>query len=72
MEYLVVKFSEPRGVIINDAAGSWMTNEILQLQPGTYVVRLAEPQDFSPPQIKVKLRNTAVNVTKTVVFVKTA
>lgn len=71
MEFLVVKFVETRRVVINDASGTWKTNEILQLQPGTYDVTLAAPQDFTPTRIEVKLKNTAVNVTKTIVFVKT-
>ena len=68
MEYLVVKFVEERDVIVNDAAGEWVTNEILDLEPGTYVVTLAPPRDFTPSTIGVVLKNTAVNRTKTIVF----
>lgn len=70
MEYLVVKFAEQRGVVVNGAPGAWTTNEILQLQAGTYIITLAPPMDFGPPEIKVVLRNTAVVITKIILFAK--
>jgi hypothetical protein len=49
MEYLLVKAGD-RGVIVNGSPGEWRTNEILQLQEGTYLVTLAPPADFAPPE----------------------
>ncbi len=70
MEYLVVKFAEQRGVLVNEASGAWMTNEALQLQAGTYIITLAPPMDFTPTEIKVVLRNTAILITKIILFTK--
>jgi hypothetical protein len=57
VEYLLVTFDEDRGVIINSGTGAWRTNEILQLQAGTYVIGLAAPVDFTPPGVWLVLRD---------------
>ncbi len=69
-EFLIVKFDEDRGVIINSAPGEWRTNQILQLQAGTYVVTLAPPNDFKPPDHRFVLKNTTVLAPKEIVFTK--
>lgn len=68
MEFLVVEFDGDRGVVINDATGAWRTNEILQLQAGSYVVALEPPNDFLPASIPVVLAHTAVLRPKTIRF----
>ncbi len=54
--------------MINGARGAWRTNQLLQLQAGTYVVALAPPDGVTPPQIKVVLRNTDVENPATITF----
>jgi hypothetical protein len=70
MQYLVVKFDEDRGVIVDGVTGEWRTNETLQLQAGTHVITLAPPLNFTPPEIKVVLRNTTVLKPKEITFAK--
>lgn len=60
MEFLLVKFDEDRGVIVNSGSGAWRTNQILQLEAGTYVITLAPPANFTPPAIWLVLGNTTV------------
>jgi len=69
-EFLLVKFNEDRGVIVNGAPGAWRTNQILQLQAGSYVVTLAPPNDFIPLDVPVVLKNTTVLNPKEIVFTK--
>lgn len=69
-EFLLVKFDEDRGVIVNGAPGEWWTNQTFQLQAGTYLITLAPPNDFTPPNIKVVLKNTTVLEPKEIVFTK--
>lgn len=40
-QFLIVKFDEDRGVIINGAPGEWLTNQILQLQAARWDHRRA-------------------------------
>lgn len=68
MQFLLVTFEEDRGVIVNGAPGEWQTNEILQLQAGTYIITLAPPPNFTPAQIKVVLKNTTVLEPKEITF----
>jgi hypothetical protein len=60
MEYLVVKFDEDRGVIVDEATGAWRTNRTLMLQAGTHNIALAPPQDFQPREQEVVLTFTSV------------
>lgn len=69
-EFLVVNFDEDRGVIIDGAPGEWRTNQVLQLQAGTYFVTLEPPPNFTPPEIKVVLRHTTVLAPKEITFTK--
>lgn len=70
MQYLVVQFDEDRGVIVNKAPGAWRTNRILQLQAGNYIITLAPPLAFTPPEIWLELKNTTVLQPKTITFAK--
>ncbi len=67
MEYLLVKFREARGVILNGVP-SGTTNTKLELDAGTYYVTLEAPYDFTPATQVVVLKNTAVLLPKEVDF----
>ncbi len=69
-EFLVVKFDEDRGVIVDGAPGEWRTNQTLQLEAGTHVITLTPPPDFTPPEIEVVLKNTTVLDPKEITFTK--
>lgn len=47
MEYLLVEFDERRGVLI-DSIEEGFTNEVIELETGTYLISLIEPKDFAP------------------------
>ena len=47
MEYLVVKFDEDRGVIVDEASGAWRTNRTLMLQAGAHSISLVTPPGTS-------------------------
>lgn len=72
MEFLLVTFDEDRGVIINSGSGAWKTNEILQLEAGTYVVGLEPPANFVPLGIWLVLTNTTVLSPDEITFSKTS
>ena len=59
MEYLIVGFRESRTVLI-DSVPQGSTNVVLELERGMHSLTLAPPADFSPPEQKVLLQNTAV------------
>lgn len=59
MEYLLVKFHESRGVIIDGVSGG-LTNEVLELETGTHSVTLEAPPDFTPDLHEFILRKTSV------------
>jgi hypothetical protein len=67
MEYLLVKFRETRGVILNGNP-SGDTNTVLELEPGTYYVTLDPPYDFTPVTDVVRLKGTSVLAPKEVEF----
>lgn len=68
MEYLVVKFIEDRGVIVDEAAGAWRTNRTLMLQAGTHNITLAPPQSFQPLEQEVVLTLTSVTDPMVITF----
>jgi hypothetical protein len=70
MEFLIVKFDEDRGVIVNDAPGARRTNKVFQLQAGTYIITLAAPPNFAPTEIEVELTGTNVLAPMEVTFTK--
>lgn len=67
MEYLLVKFRETRGVILNGSP-SGSTNTVLELEPGTYYVTLEPPYDFTPGTEVVRLKGTSALAPKEVEF----
>ena len=69
MEYLLVKFQESRGVII-DGASEGMTNQVLELETGTHSVTLEAPPDFTPDLHEFILRKTSVISPRIISFEK--
>jgi len=67
MEYLLIKFREARGVILNGSP-SGTTNAVLELEAGTYYVTLDRPYDFTPLTEVVRLKGTSVLAPKEVEF----
>lgn len=69
MEYLLVKFQESRGVII-DGASEGMTNQALELETGFHSVTLEAPPDFTPELHEFILRKTSVISPRVISFEK--
>ena len=70
MEFLLVRFEEDRGLVVNGKPQG-RTNIVIELEKGTHVISLATPpQDFRPDEIKVVLENTTVISPKEVRFDK--
>ncbi len=58
MQYLLVKFRETRGVVLNgNPEGT--TNVVLELEAGTYYVTLVPPYDFTPSTQVIRLKDTS-------------
>ena len=57
MEYVIVKFSESRTVII-DGEENGSTNDILDVEEGTHIFELADPKDYKPKQRQRVIKNT--------------
>jgi PEGA domain len=57
-EYLEVLFPQRRIVLINGVSMG-ETNMLLELEGGKYVVKLGQPQDFTPAQQQIDLRDTS-------------
>jgi len=70
MEYLLVEFTEERGVFV-DNIREGMTNQVLELEAGTHVVTLEAPPDFSPEMREFVLRRTSELSPKVISFEKT-
>ena len=69
MQYLLVRFVETRGVIIDDVAQG-KTNELLELEEGTHAITLDGPHDFTPEMHEIILRRTSELNPRIVVFEK--
>ena len=69
MEYLLVKFTESRGVIVDDS-NEGMTNHMLELETGTHMVTLENPPDFAPEKFEFILRMTSELSPKVITFEK--
>jgi hypothetical protein len=57
MEYVKVKYPESRSVLI-DEEESGATNTKLRVDRGTHTFSLAEPRDFKPESITIKVIGT--------------
>jgi len=67
MEYLVVRFSRSRAVMI-DGEIHGRTDVLIELEAGTYTVSLGPPPNFTPPRQQVTLKDTSPLDPKEVVF----
>jgi hypothetical protein len=67
MEYLVVRFPRSRRVII-DGEFNGRTDELVELEAGTYTVSLGPPANFTPESRRVVLKDTSVLAPKEVAF----
>jgi len=70
MEYLLVRFPRSRRVAI-DGEFNGRTNELIELEAGTYTVSLGPPPNFTPESRRVVLRNTSALEPKEVTFDET-
>jgi hypothetical protein len=69
MQYLLVSFAEARRVIIDETVQG-MTNELLELEEGTYRITLEGALDFAPDMREIILRRTSELNPKVVCFEK--
>ena len=70
MEFLLVRFEEDRGLVVNGIPQG-RTNIVVELERGTHVISLeSPPDDFTPDEIEVVLENTTVISPKEVRFDK--
>jgi hypothetical protein len=69
MEYLLVEFDERRGVVVDNVKEGF-TNEVIELETGTYIISLIDPKDFSPESREIILRRTTAISPKVIRFEK--
>jgi hypothetical protein len=67
MEYLRVLFPRSRRVRVDDEFNG-RTNELIELEAGTYTVSLGPPANFAPESRRVLLRKTSKFEPKEVTF----
>lgn len=58
MEYLVVRFARNRRVKI-DGEFNGRTDDLIELEAGTYTVSLGPPPNFTPKSRQVVLKDTS-------------
>jgi len=58
MEYLLVRFSEKRRVIIDDIDTRQHTGEVIEMEGGHHDIRLSGPDDFVPKIQSIILQNS--------------
>jgi hypothetical protein len=58
MEYLLVTFPRSRRVKIDDEFNG-RTGEVIELEAGSHVLSLGPPDNFSPEEQRIILRNTS-------------
>lgn len=69
-EYIIVVFYEIREVIINSDASGYMTNQVIEHEPGTHTLSLAGKTDFTPLKQDVTPVGTSPLAPLTVKFLK--
>lgn len=69
MEYLLVVFDERSGVLVDNVEEGF-TNEVIELETGTYTISLIEPKDFTPESREIILRRTTATRPKVIRFEK--
>lgn len=58
MEYLIVHFPRSRRVKVDDEFNG-RTDELIELEPGSHVVTLGPPDNFSPYERRLVLKETS-------------
>lgn len=69
MEYLLVVFSENRGVLL-DGLMIGPTNQILEVEAGLHSITLDDPQDFTPESYIISIDGTTEISPKEIAFMK--
>lgn len=67
MEFMLVRFPEDRGVLL-DGRMIGRTNETLEVEAGMHMITLDNPQDFMPESYLVSIDDTTVISPKEIVF----
>ncbi len=71
MEYLIVIFSEPRDVVINEVNSGQKTNTVIEVETGRHKIALSGPADYTPAAQELTLNDTSALDPKEVFFEKT-
>ena len=58
MEYLIVHFPRSRRVTVDDEFNG-RTDELIELEPGSHVVTLGPPDNFTPYERRLVLKETS-------------
>ena len=58
MEYLIVHFPRSRRVKVDDEFNG-RTDELIELEPGSHVVTLGPPDNFTPYERRLVLKETS-------------
>ena len=66
-EYFLVKYPKERDVFV-DGASMGLTNQTIEIGPGTYTITLGEPKDYAPESPLVQIFDTFPDEPKIVVF----
>jgi uncharacterized membrane protein len=67
MEYLTVQYPRKRNVLIKgQVVGA--TNEVIELEGGSYTVELSPPANYTPSSRKVDLADTSALDPKVITF----
>jgi hypothetical protein len=67
MEYLRVDYPRKRRVMIGGEPGG-LTNDVIELEGGSYTVELSPPPNYTPASRRVTLANTSVLDPKVIRF----
>ena len=67
MEYLVVRYYRRRNVMIKDQKVGY-TNDLIELEGGSYTIKLSLPPNYRPSSRRVVLQNTSPLNPKTIRF----
>jgi hypothetical protein len=58
MEYIVVRFRDPRDVLI-DGTPMGKTGETLRVEAGIHTIDLGDPRDYNPNEYSLDVQGTA-------------
>ena len=60
MSYIIVKFPDTRGVVVDDEALGQNTGELIELEPGHHDVALEGENNFAPQTQEIVLENEGI------------